>query len=75
MPRYFFNVRDGLDISDHDGTVLPGIKEARAAAITAAGEAIQDLGPQFWESHHEWQMHVTDESGATVCKLNFSAES
>jgi len=73
MPRYFFNVRDGLDIPDHDGTELAGLDEARAAAVVAPAKAIRDLGPKFWHSREAWQMHVTDESGATICTLNFSA--
>jgi hypothetical protein len=73
MPRYFFSVRDGMDIPDVEGTELAGLHEARLAAVTAAGEAIRDLGQKFW-SGEAWQMHVTDESGVTVCRLNFSAE-
>ncbi len=71
MPRYFFNVRDGKDIPDLVGTELPGIDAVRTVAIQAAGEAIIDLGTEFWGAH-KWQMIVTDENGHEVLTLNFS---
>jgi hypothetical protein len=74
MPRYFFSVHDGVDVPDVDGTVLASLDEAREQAVIAAGEAIKDLGQTFWEGDHQWQMQVTDESGATLCLLNFSAQ-
>jgi hypothetical protein len=73
MPRYFFHVRDGVDIRDNEGLELESIDEVRAAAVTASGEAIRDLGRKFWAGE-EWQMNVTDERGETVCTLNFSAK-
>src|SRR4051812_10958592 len=60
--------REGVDSPDHDGTELPGINEAREAVVVAAGEEIRDFGRRFWDGGQEWQMNVTDESGATVCK-------
>ena len=73
MPRYFFHTHHGEDVIDHEGTVLAGPDEVRAEAITAAGELLRDKGRKFWDGD-EWQMRVTDESGATVCRLTFSAE-
>ena len=74
MPRYFFNIRDGKEWIDDRGTVLPGITEARAHAITTAGEMLRDHGRAFWGGT-EWRMWVTEEAGVTVCALRFSAES
>ena len=74
MPRYHFNVHDSQDIAEEDGLILNGPEEARALAVTAAGEALRDLGDRFWKSS-EWQMHVTDEQGATVCDLRFTGTS
>ena len=70
MPRYFFHVQDGRDIPDKEGTILSGIDEARAKAVTASAEALKDLGARFW-NHPDWRMHVADEKGATVCRLRF----
>jgi hypothetical protein len=50
--------------------LAPG--EARVQAVVAAGEALEDLDGKFWDGT-DWRMWVTDESGATVCKLTFSA--
>jgi hypothetical protein len=72
MPRFFFNVHDGVDILDDEGMELPGPDEARAQAIITAGEMLKEKGRAFWPAV-EWAMEVTDESGGTVCKLKFSA--
>lgn len=71
MPRFYFHVKDGVDLPDHDGTELPDVEAAKLAAITACGEAIRELGASFWDSD-QWQMQVTDESGAEVASLWFS---
>ncbi len=69
MPRYFFNIEGGLHPApDEEGILLPSPDEARAQAATAAGEMLKDLDGRFWDDS-EWQMHVTDEQGVTVCIL------
>jgi len=73
MPRYFFNVHDGNDLPDHEGTELPGSNEAHRQAIVTAGEMLRDIDREFLRGD-VWQMHVTDETGKTVCRLKFSAE-
>jgi hypothetical protein len=73
VPRYFFHVHDDVDIMDNEGTVLPGPDEARAEAVTAAGEMLRDVGGRFWKSR-DWRLWVMDEAGAAVCALTFSAE-
>jgi hypothetical protein len=73
MPRYFFHVIDGRDIIDTDGTVFPGLGEARDEAIRTAGAILRDEGDQFWNGT-EWQMNVTDAAGQSVFKLRFSAD-
>jgi hypothetical protein len=73
MPRYFFNVIDGRNIIDNQGSELAGLKEARVEAIQLAGAILRDEGDTFW-SGEEWHMHVTDASGQSVLTLRFSAE-
>lgn len=68
MPRYFFNLIGDGSSSDKGGTVLPGPEEARSAAVVAAGEMLRDADGKFWGAP-EWQMHVSDEQGTTVCTL------
>ena len=71
MPRYFFNVKDGQDLPDHEGTVLADANAARVMAVFGSGEMIRAHASQFWNDA-DWQMHVTDEQGASVCDLRFS---
>ena len=73
MQRFFFHVQDSSETLDEVGTELAGLAEARDEAVRTAGEMLRDVGEQFWNSG-EWRMWVTDESGATVCALQFSAE-
>jgi hypothetical protein len=73
VPRYFFNVRDGRDIPDTEGTELAGVAEARNQAIVAAGEMIKQDGNTVWNGKG-WRMHVTDEAGAPVFTLHFAAD-
>jgi hypothetical protein len=73
VPRYFFHVHDSVDMIDRVGNELSGPEEAHTEAVVAAGEMLRDVGGRFWK-HREWRMWVTDEAGATVCALRFSAE-
>jgi hypothetical protein len=69
MPRYFFHtIHAGKAAPDEIGVDFAGPTEARTAAVKATGEAILDLGAGFWIAG-EWQMLVTEESGATLCSL------
>lgn len=72
MPRYFFNVHDGRTVRDEIGTELPDHDAARAMAVRASGEAIEELGSDFW-SGDGWQMDVTDEEGELLFSLYFSS--
>jgi hypothetical protein len=73
VPRYFFHVKDGKDIRDHEGTELAGVAEARDQAIKAAGEMIKHHGDTVWNGS-EWRMNVTDEAGSPVFTLRFAAD-
>jgi hypothetical protein len=47
MPRYFFNVDDGRDLPDNEGTELAGRNEAHRQAIITAGEMLREGDRQF----------------------------
>jgi hypothetical protein len=72
MPRYFFNIRDGLDVPDKVGTHCAGLLEARSQAIRTCGTLIEELGVNFWNEPEDWQMTVTDADGASQFTLRFS---
>jgi hypothetical protein len=73
MPRYFFNVHDGKDLPDDRGVDLADRNAAHREAIVTAGEMLKETGRKFLRGD-VWEMQVTDEAGATVCRLRFSAE-
>ena len=73
MPRYFFHIIDGEEIIDEEGTVLPGMDEARAEAIVLSGEMLRDAGGKFW-NNGAWQLRGFVEAGEKVCALTFAAD-
>jgi hypothetical protein len=74
MPRYFFNIHDGEDIIDHDGTELLDLARAHSEAVVLAGRSIAEIGSSFWATGHEWRLDVTDERNKVLFTLKFSAE-
>lgn len=72
MPRYHFNVIDGQNLPDVTGTVLRDLDAARAEAVMLSGALLRDAGSDFWQGRL-WKMVVTDEAGATLFVLQFTA--
>lgn len=58
---------------NHTGAECSTLDKAKAAAIEAAGEMLNDQGWKTWETGH-WDMFVCDEQNETVLKLSFTAE-
>jgi hypothetical protein len=73
MPRYFFHVRDSVEMLDHEGTEFPDPAEASNEAVVTVGEMLRDLDGKFWNSP-EWRLWVTDEAGDEICSLRIFAE-
>jgi hypothetical protein len=73
MPRYFFNIEDGKNIDDVDGSVLSDDGDAREQAITTAAEIIRSEAATLRENE-VWSMRVTDETGRCVVTLRFSTD-
>jgi hypothetical protein len=70
MPRFFFDVRDGVETLDREGTELAGIDEARVEAAKMAGTLLADNAAAFWTGE-EWQISVRDQSGLVLFCLIF----
>ena len=68
MPRYFFNVHDGKEISDDEGLELPDLKAARIEAIGLAGRILADDAHRIGLGE-DWSMDVEDERGVIVFQL------
>ncbi|WP_210526444.1 DUF6894 family protein [Rubellimicrobium arenae] len=69
MPHYYFDVRGDGSAPDEVGIELSGPIEARAEAARLAGEVLKEADGAFWTTP-EWQVHVTDELGATLCTVS-----
>ncbi len=74
MPRFFFHIAQGTRVRPaNEGLDLPDDDAAWQEAISACSELIADLdqGPK---AGTEWQMDVTDETGAVRFRLGFSVD-
>jgi hypothetical protein len=72
MPVYHFNVRDGANIPDPEGTELPDLRSARVEAVRLAGRLLMDEPESFWEGS-DWHVEVTDNRGIALFRLDFRA--
>lgn len=71
MPRFHFNVYDGVSIPDLNGAELANAREARLEAIRYAGELMTDH-PERIALGEDWRMEVTDPTGLILFHLDFS---
>ena len=70
MPRFHFNVYDGVTILDEEGTEFVSWEEARLGAIRAVGEILKN-SPKCVALGEDWRMEVTDETGLVLFRLDF----
>src|SRR4051794_29958342 len=73
MARYYFNIADGIEQPDPVGTELDSLQQVRHEALRFSGEVLREMGDEFWDDT-EWKLTVTDNAGAQVLTLKFSAE-
>lgn len=66
MPRYYFHVRDGADVSrDEEGQTLPDVEAARREAICTNREMLGERLLHGGSLNHR-QIEITDETGHVV---------
>ena len=70
LPRYHFNVHDGVDLPDPEGSEFPDRDAAWSEAVRCCGEMLKDVDGRL-ERNAEWRMDVTDEDGQAVFTLRF----
>ncbi|GJD88151.1 hypothetical protein BHAOGJBA_1664 [Methylobacterium hispanicum] len=70
MPRYHFNVYDGVTLLDKKGVELPDTKFARREAVRYAGVLLEE-GARLESLGPEWRMEVTDTTGLILFRLDF----
>jgi hypothetical protein len=70
MPRFYFNVRSGDQLSDRDdlGKDLPDQDAAWEMATRYAGESLRDLDGDL-RPGDDWRLEVQTESGARVFQI------
>jgi len=73
MPRFFFNIHDGKNLVDREGTLLADVTHARSEAVQLAGRCIAEMGADFWTHEGDWVLDVSDHTGATLFSLKFAS--
>lgn len=71
MPRFHFNIHDGVSLPDRRGTDLPGLHEAQVEALRLAGDLLRD-GATRRRLGQDWRMEVTDEVGTPLFRLDLT---
>ena len=72
MPRFFFNVLDGVSIPDDTGTELSDLYAARLEAVRYSGELLKQHPDAFWVQS-EWRIEVADTLGLILFAIHISA--
>lgn len=71
MPRYHFNVYDGVSAPDPEGYELVDWQAARLEAVRLAGELLREDAKRI-AIGEDWYMEVTDDTGLVLFRLDFS---
>ena len=69
VPRFQFNVYDGVSSLDDTGTELSNWREARLQAIKLAGAIFTDEAQQI-ALGEDWRIEVTDHRGLVLFRLD-----
>ena len=72
MPRFHFDIHDGVAQPDPDGLEMRDKDEAWAEAVRSCGEMLKDIDGQL-QPGSEWRMDVTDAARKPVFTLCFIA--
>lgn len=70
MPRYYFNICDGVRAPDETGIELANWHDARVEAIRLAG-AILKGDAQRLALSDDWHLEVADERGLMLFRFDF----
>lgn len=71
MPRFHFNVHDGVSEIDHEGQELPDWEAARLEAVRLSGEIIRNEAKRV-ALGEDWRMEVLDATGLVLFRLDFT---
>jgi hypothetical protein len=73
MQRYFFDIVDGTDFPDHEGSLWPDLAAARIEAVRYSAEVLKEMPDRFWHAER-WTMTVSDHARKPLFTLKFLAE-
>lgn len=73
VPRFFFNVYDGVSSLDDTGTELADWRAARVEAIRLAGAIFTDEAQQI-ALGEDWHIEVTDERRLILFRFDFVSQ-
>lgn len=70
MPRYHFNIHDGIDVPDDEGTVLADLAMARLEAIRLSAAVLNEEAERL-RSGESWHMEVVDSESRLLFRVDF----
>lgn len=73
MPRYYFDIKDGQDFPDLQGSEWPDLAASRVEAVRYSAEVLKEMPERFWNCE-EWTMTVSDQDRKPLFTLKFLAE-
>ncbi|WP_404366818.1 DUF6894 family protein [Sphingomonas sp. MMS24-J45] len=73
MPRYFFDISDGSDFRDLDGSEWPDLDAAKIEAVRYSAEILREMPERVIESR-AWKMAVSDDKREHLFTLRFTVE-
>jgi hypothetical protein len=73
VPLYFFDIIDGEDLPDLNGSEHANLSAARVESIRYSGELLREMPERFWNAE-EWKMTVSDAQRVPLFTLKFLAE-
>ena len=72
LPRFFFNVHDGVNARDETGTDIRDTDAARLEAVRYSGDLLERHPDAFW-IQDDWRMEVSDATGSILFAIHVSA--
>lgn len=73
MPCYFFDIKDGEEFLDHEGSEHADLRAAQLEAVRYSAEVLKEMPERFWKSE-AWTMTVSDARRTTLFTLKFAVE-
>jgi hypothetical protein len=72
MPRYYFDVANGVRLTDPDGTVLADSKSAFVHVLQVVRELTFMRTEMLGHPWSDWTMRVNDKNGKTIHTIPFT---